>query len=230
MTPSSSDRKRVVITGVGVSAPNGVGTSRFWESLVAGRTGIGPITAFDASEHCSQIAGQVDDLDVSSISKKVVKRSARFVLLSLVASQEALAQSGLTGEDELERVAVVIGSGIGGFEVSEREHKAFVERGVTKFHPLTVPMIIPNMAAGTIAMETGCRGPNMCVTTACASGTNSIGTALDLIRNGRADAALAGGAESTISPSATACCAHCRRATTHPRPHRVRSASTVMVS
>lgn len=200
MSPSHSHEKRVVVTGVGVCAPNGTGAARFWENLVAGRSGIGPISAFDASQHCSRIAGEVSDFDTGDISKKVIKRSARFVLLSLVASQEALAQSGLTGEAVRENVAVVIGSGIGGFEVSEREHQAFVERGIGKFHPLTVPMIIPNMAAGTIAMETGCRGPNMCVTTACASGANSIGTALDLIRNGRTDVALAGGAESTISP------------------------------
>lgn len=200
MTPDHNRSRRVVVTGSGVCAPNGVGAAHFADNLIAGKSGIGPTTLFDASQHCSRIAGEVSEFDPSHLSRKVVKRSARFVLLALVAAQEALAQAGLGDEADLEQTAVVIGSGIGGFEVSEREHQLFVERGMGRYNPLTVPMIIPNMAAGTIAMETGCRGPNMCVTTACASGANSIGTAFDLIRNGRAETAVAGGAESTISP------------------------------
>jgi 3-oxoacyl-[acyl-carrier-protein] synthase II len=193
--------RRVVVTGLGVCAPNGTGIAAFWDHLVAGCSGIGPITAFDASKLCSRIAGQVDDLDAERrLSPKIRKRTARFAQLALVAAQEALDHAAFPADFDREDVAVIVGSGIGGFEHLEAEHQAFVERGPGKFHPLTVPMIIPNMAAGMIAMETGCRGPNMCVTTACASGAHSIGTALDMLRAGRVDVALAGSAECTISP------------------------------
>jgi 3-oxoacyl-[acyl-carrier-protein] synthase II len=189
----------VVVTGLGVCAPNGVGVDAFWKALLAGRSGIGPIKAFDASKHCSRIAGEVD-FDVSSLPKRLVKRTARFAQMAVLAAHESLAHAGLEEGSALEECAVVVGSGIGGFEVSEAEHTSFVERGLGKYNPLTVPMIIPNMGAGMIAMETGARGPNMGVTSACASGANAIGTAFDLVRQGRCETALAGASESTISP------------------------------
>ena len=130
----------------------------------------------------------------------MLKRSARFTQLALVAAREALEHARLPEDGGREGVAVVVGTGAGGFEVIEREHEAFLSRGAGHFAPLTVPMVIPDMAAGVVAMETGCRGPNLGIVTACASGANAIGTALDLIRCGRADAALAGSTESTLSP------------------------------
>jgi 3-oxoacyl-[acyl-carrier-protein] synthase II len=143
------------------------------------------------------------DLDAEHrIPPRALKRSARFTQLALVAAFECLEDSGLEAGAARENVAVVAGSGIGGFEFLNREHEVFLSRGPGRFHPLTVPIIIPNMAAGAIAMETECRGPNLCVTTACASGASSIGTALDLLRCGRCDVAIAGGAESTISACA----------------------------
>jgi 3-oxoacyl-[acyl-carrier-protein] synthase II len=193
--------RRVVVTGMGVCAANGTGVPVFWESLKAGRSGIGPITAFEATGLCSRIAGQVDDLDAESkLGAKIRKRTARFAQLALVAAHEAVTHAGWPEDFDRENVAVVVGSGIGGFDHLEREHQAFVEKGIGRFHPLTVPMIIPNMAAGAIAMDTGCKGPNFCPVTACASGAHAIGNAMDLLRAGRAEVAIAGSAECTISP------------------------------
>jgi len=190
---------RVVVTGLGVVSSIGTGVDRFWDSLVHGRSGIGPITLFDASRLRSRIAGEVRDLEAGPpIASKVVKRSARFTQLGLSAALEAIASAGLPEGSWREDVAVVVGSGIGGFEYLMHEHEVFLARGPASFAVVTVPAIIPNMAAGTIAMETGCRGVNLCLATACAAGAQSIGTALDLIRNGRAQVAVAGGAESTI--------------------------------
>jgi 3-oxoacyl-[acyl-carrier-protein] synthase II len=195
--------RRVVVTGLGVCAPNGTGVSAFWDSLVHGRSGIGPIQAFDASALRSRIAGEVRDFHPNGgISPKTLKRTARFTHLALVAAQEAVAMAQLPNGDSRENAAVVVGSGIGGFDTLEREHENFLTRGPGRFAPQTVPMIIPDMAAGAIAIETGCRGPNLCLSTACASGAHALGTALDLIRQGRCEVALAGAAECTISPFA----------------------------
>ena len=179
-------RRRVAVTGLGVCAPNGVGVPAFWAALAAGRSGIGPITLFDASGLRSRIAGEVRDFEPAArLAPKTVKRSARFTQLALTAALEAVEGARLPDGDDREDVAVIVGSGIGGFDMLMREHALFLERGPGRFAPLTVPMIIPNMAAGAIAMETGCRGPNLCLSTACATGAHSLGTALDLIRAGR---------------------------------------------
>jgi 3-oxoacyl-[acyl-carrier-protein] synthase II len=197
------NRRRVVVTGLGVVAPIGIGLEAFWDSLMAGRSGIGPITFFDASRFKSRIAGEIKDFDPEKyMSAKTAKRSARFARLAIAAGLEALQQSGvgtLAGEKGA-RGAVVLGSGIGAFDMFEEEHEAFLTKGQGKFHPLTVPMIIPNAAAGMLATETGFRGPNFSVSTACATGGTALGTALDLIRAGRADVAIAGSSESTMSP------------------------------
>jgi 3-oxoacyl-[acyl-carrier-protein] synthase II len=198
---SGGMKRRVAVTGLGVCAPNGVGVPAFWEALAAGRSGIGPITLFDASGLRSRIAGEVRGFDPAArLAPKTVKRSARFAQLALTAALEAVESARLPEGESRDGVAVVVGSGIGGFDMLEREHAVFLARGPGRCAPLAVPMIIPNMAAGAIAMETGCRGPNLCLSTACATGAHSLGTAFDLIRSGRADAALAGSAESTISP------------------------------
>ncbi len=195
-------RPQVVVTSLGVSSSVGTGVPKFWDALCAGRSGIGPITLFDASNLRSRIAGEVLDMDIERVvDSKMIRRSARFTQLALVAAIEAFENSGIARESR-DEVAVVVGSGIGGFDMLEREHEVFLTRGPGKFAPLTVPMIIPNMAAGMIAIESGARGVNLCVSTACASGAHSIGTALDLIRSGRSEVVLAGGAESTVSPFA----------------------------
>jgi len=197
---------RVVVTGLGVVAPNGTGVEAFWDALIAGRSGVRPIASFDASPLRSRIAGECVDFDADArLSPRTAKRTARFAQLGLGAALEAVAHAGLAGDDAADvrdRAAIVLGSGIGGFDFCEREHESFIAKGPGRFHPLTVPIIIPNAAAGMLAMEIGSRGPNFCVTSACASGANSIGTALDLLRSGRAEVAFAGAAESTISPYA----------------------------
>ncbi len=199
-------QRRIVVTGLGVCAPNGTGVEAYWSALLAGRSGVRPIAAFDASLLRSRIAGEVVDFDADTrLSPKTAKRTARFSQLALGAALEAVESAGLAGDDAADvrdRSAIIVGSGIGAFDFFEREHIPFLEKGPGKFHPLTVPLVIPNAAAGIIAMEIGSHGPNFCVTSACASGANSIGTALDLLRSGRADVALAGAAESTISPFA----------------------------
>jgi 3-oxoacyl-[acyl-carrier-protein] synthase II len=190
----------VVVTGLGVCASNGVGVPAFLASLRAGRSGIGPITSFDASALRSRIAGEVLDLHATErLPSKTVRRTARFAQLAIIAAEEALAHAGIPLGENRDDIAVVIGTGAGGFDVIEREHQAFLTKGPTHFSPFTVPMVIPNMAAAGVALETGCRGPNLCVTTACAAGAHSIGTALDLLRLGRAEVAIAGSTESTIS-------------------------------
>jgi 3-oxoacyl-[acyl-carrier-protein] synthase II len=186
-----------------VVASNGSGVPRFWDALIHGRSGLGPITRFDATALRTRIAGEVKDFEPGGLAdNKTFRRSARFTQLALAAAIEALDQAGLTEAPDREDAAVVVGSGIGGFDYLMEEHRSFLERGPGRFKPLTVPMIIPNMAAGAVAMETGCRGPNLCTTTACAAGANAIGTALDLIRDGRASWAVAGGAECTLEPFA----------------------------
>ncbi len=196
MTPG-----RVVVTGVGVASPVGTGRDRYFEGLTSGRSGIGPITRFDASPLRSRIAGEVRDLDLSGLDTKTLKRSSRFTHLALVAAAEALEQSGLEA-DGREPAAVVIGTGIGGFDDLEREHALFLAHGPERFNPLTVPMIIPNMAAGRVAIAYGMRGPCLCPSVACATGAYAIGQAFDLIRAGRVPIAVAGSTESTISPFA----------------------------
>ena len=203
MRRAGAHGERVVVTGLGVVASNGSGVTAFWDALVNGRSGLGPITRFDASALRTRIAGEVKDFDPSGLrDNKTFRRSARFTQLALAAAFEALNDAALAAAPDREGAAVVVGSGIGGFDYLMQEHESFLKRGPGRFKPLTVPMIIPNMAAGAIAMETGCRGPNLCTTTACAAGSNAIGTALDLIRDGRAEWALAGGAECTIEPFA----------------------------
>jgi 3-oxoacyl-[acyl-carrier-protein] synthase II len=194
--------RRVMVTGLGVCASVGTGVETFWDALVNGRSGIGPFTHFDASDLRVRIAGEVLDADLESrIAPRTLKRTARFTQLALVAAQEALGRAGLPAEGR-DGVGIVMGSGIGGFEVLEREHVTFLERGPGRFAPLTVPMVIPNMAAGVLAMETECRGPNLSLSTACATGAHAIGTAMDLIRSGRCEVAIAGASESTLSPFA----------------------------
>lgn len=191
------------MTGLGICSPVGTGVETVWKNLLEGKSGIGPTRAFDAANLRSRIAGEVTDFEPEKLfSRKLLKRTARFSQLALAATNEALSNSGLAGSGDLESVAVIVGSGIGGFDLQEREHQVFLSKGPASFAPFTIPMVIPNVAAGVIAIETGCRGPNLCIATACATGAHSIGTAFDMVRHGRVDVAVAGSSESTISPYA----------------------------
>ncbi len=194
--------ERVVVTGMGVVSCIGTDVPSFWQALTSGKSGIGPIQSFDASALSTRIAGEVKNF---SFDAKLGKRMDRFAQFAFSAGQQALAQAGLMPEGsgashvDPERIGVCVGTGIGGEPFLETQHTKFLEKGPGRFHPLTVPIIISNMASANLAIHNKLHGPSLCVSTACATGNHSIGTALDLIRYGRADAMLAGGTESVMT-------------------------------
>lgn len=195
-------KHRVVVTGTGVVSPLGQGTLVFWQKLLAGANGIEPLSAFDASQYNTQIAGEVKDFDILPlVEKKNARRMARFTQFAISATAEAIHQSGLViSPEHAHRVGVNIGCGIGGLQMVEEQHTILREKGPHRVSPLLIPMFIPNMAAGQVAIFTGAKGPNSCVVTACASATHAIGDAFRLLQRGEADAMLTGGTESAITP------------------------------
>lgn len=194
--------RRVVITGVGLVSPLGVGTEANWEALCAGRSGIGPITHFDASQYACRIAGQVQAFDpLQFIEKKDVKKMDVFIQFAIAASQFAIDDARLSvTEDIAPRVGVFIASGIGGFSTIEREHKALLEGGPRKISPFFIPAAIINLAAGQVSIRFGAKGPNSATCTACSASAHAIGDALEIIRRDRADIMIAGGSEAAITP------------------------------
>ncbi|MEK6697788.1 MAG: beta-ketoacyl-ACP synthase II [Nitrospirota bacterium] len=193
-------KRRVVVTGVGMVTPVGLDTEKTWEGLINGKSGIGPITQFDDKEMPTQIAGEVKGFDPAAyIEPKEIKKMDRFIHLAIAAGQMAMDDSGLKITPEnAERVGVVVSAGMGGLPAIERYHKAYLEKGYRKISPFFIPMLIINEAAGNISMRFGAKGPNICVVTACATGTHSIGDAFKWIQRGDADAMIAGGTESCI--------------------------------
>ncbi|HEX9778926.1 MAG TPA: beta-ketoacyl-ACP synthase II [Geopsychrobacteraceae bacterium] len=196
--------RRVVVTGVGLVSPLGTGVDKNWNALMAGQSGIGPVTRFDASDLPTRIAGEVKDFNAEDfIEKKEIKKMDLFIQYGLAASEMALQDSGLEITDEnAERVGVLVGSGLGGLPTIEKYHSALLERGYKKITPFFIPMLIINLAPGHISMRFGAKGPNLSSVSACATGTNSIGDAYHMIARGDADAMFAGGTESTITPLA----------------------------
>ena len=194
-------RRRVVITGIGLISPVGLDTASTWEALLAGRSGIGPITHFDVSEFPSQIAGEVRGFEPERfMDRKDVRKMDTFTHFAVAASGEALQDAGLTIDDELApRIGVYIGSGIGGLPLLERTHREVLERGPRKISPFFIPGMLVNLASGQVSIIYGAKGPNLSVATACATGTHAIGESMRLIRDGQADAMIAGGTESAIS-------------------------------
>jgi len=194
--------RRVVITGVGLVSPLGVGTEANWEALCAGRSGIGPITHFDASQYACRIAGQVQGFDpLQFVEKKDVKKMDVFIQFAIAASQFAIDDARLSvTEDIAPRVGVFIASGIGGFSTIEREHKALLEGGPRKISPFFIPAAIINLAAGQVSIRFGAKGPNSATCTACSASAHAIGDALEIIRRDRADIMIAGGSEAAITP------------------------------
>ena len=195
-------RRRVVVTGIGLVSPLATGTDATWREILAGRSGIGPITLFDASRHTTRFAGEVTDFDpLTWIDKKDVKKCGRFIQFAIAATTMAVEGSGLRiGADNAERVGVAIGSGIGGFEVIEREHKILLERGPERVSPFFILSSIVNLAAGQVSVRLGAKGPNSAVATACTTGAHAIGDAFRLIQGGYADAMICGGSEACITP------------------------------
>ena len=196
------ERRRVVVTGMGCVTPVGTGVKNFWKSLLDGVCGIGPITRFDASEHATRIAGEIPDFDPELyMERKEAKRMDRFTQLSVAASKLAVEDSGLViDESNADMVGVLIGSGIGGCETWADQEITIYEKGPKRVSPFFVPMLISDMAAGMVSIIHGAKGPNLAITTACASGTHSIGEAYRIIERGDADAMIAGGAEAAIDP------------------------------
>ena len=200
------ERRRVVVTGVGLVSPLGVGTAENWQALLEGKSGIGPITRFDASEYPTRIAGEVKGFDpLNYVDKKDVKKSDAFIHYALGATHFALEDSGLViDESNADRVGVVIGSGIGGLPLIEQMHHTLIERGPNRVSPFFIPGLIVNMAAGQVSIRYNARGPNTSPATACTTGLHAVGDAFRLIQMGEADAMIAGGTEAVITPLAVA--------------------------
>ena len=199
-------KKRVVITGMGAITPVGNSVTEFWDSIRAGRVGIGPITKFDTSEYKVKIAAEVKDFQAKDhMDFKAAKRMEPFSQYAVAAAKEAFADAGIDMEKEDPfRVGVMVGSGIGSLQVVEREYTKIMEKGPSRVNPLMVPLMISNMAAGNVSIQLGARGKCTNVVTACASGTNSIGDAFRAIQYGDADVMVAGGTESAICPTGVA--------------------------
>ena len=196
--------RRVVVTGVGMVTPVGLDTETSWEGLIAGKSGIGPITQFDDKVIPTQIAGEVKGFDAAKyIEAKEIKKMDRFIHLALAASQMAMDDAKLViSPENADHIGVIAGAGIGGLPAIERSYRAYMEKGYRRITPFFIPMAIINELAGHISMRFGAKGPNISVVTACATGTHSIGDAFKWIQRGDADAMIAGGAEATICPLA----------------------------
>ena len=190
------------MTGAGIVSPLGIGTEANWEALCAGRSGIGTITRFDASQFSARIAGEVKDFDpLRFIDKKDVKKMDVFIQLAIAASQFAMEDAKLTiAPDIATRAGVFIASGIGGFSTIEREHKALLEGGPRRISPFFIPATIINLAAGQVSIRFGAKGPNSATCTACSASAHAIGDAFEIIKRDDADIMIAGGSESAITP------------------------------
>ena len=195
------NKHRIVVTGLGVVSPVGTGTKTFWTSLIEGKSGISPITHFDASEFECRISGKVTDYDpLNHFSSKEARHLASFTQYAVVATREAIAQAQLDLKNvDLDRMSILIGSGIGSMRTMEVEYQKFLDRGPGKISPFFIPRIIINEAAGQVSIDTGARGPATCVVTACATATNAIGDAFRLMQYGEADIVVAGGTESATT-------------------------------
>jgi 3-oxoacyl-[acyl-carrier-protein] synthase II len=194
--------RRVVVTGVGLVSPLGVGTAANWEALIAGRSGIGPITRFDATQFACRIAGEVGGFDpLQFIEKKDVKKMDVFIQFAIAATDFAMRDARLTiGPELAPRVGVFIASGIGGFSTIEREHKALLEGGPRRISPFFIPAAIINLAAGQVSIRVGAKGPNSATCTACSASAHAIGDAWEVIRRCDAEVMIAGGSEAAITP------------------------------
>jgi 3-oxoacyl-[acyl-carrier-protein] synthase II len=196
----------VVVTGVGLISPVGIGTEATWGALLAGRSGVGPITRFDAAAYPTRIAAEVKGFDPTDyVEKKDVKKSDTFIHYAIAAAGFALADSGLAIDGgNAERVGVIIGSGIGGLPLIEQMDRILIERGPDRVSPFFIPGLIVNMAAGQVSIRTGAKGPNSAPCTACTTGLHAVGDAFREVQDGRADAMIAGGSEAVITQLAVA--------------------------
>ena len=198
-------KRRVVITGVGLVTPLGNDTQETWQGLLAGRSGVAPITRFDASRFPTTFAAEVKNFDPSLyIEKKEIKKMDTFIHYALAASEHAMKDAGFSRweDDEGDRVGVIIGSGIGGFSSIETEHATLLEHGPKRISPFFIPSSIINLAAGRVSIRFGARGPNCAPCTACSAGSHAIGDSFRIVERGDADVMIAGGSEAAITPLA----------------------------
>jgi 3-oxoacyl-[acyl-carrier-protein] synthase II len=200
-------RRKVVITGLGVIAPNGIGKDAFWEALKEGKSGIGKITRFDASSYPSQIAGEVNGFDpIDYMSPKSARRIDRFVQFALAAARMAVEDAGLKIEKENpERMGTMVGTAMGGYEFAEYQHSILLEKGLSRVSPFLIIAVFVTACSSQIAMEFGLKGACATISTACASGTNAIGNAFESICNDKADIMIAGGSDATVTPLIFGC-------------------------
>jgi 3-oxoacyl-[acyl-carrier-protein] synthase II len=198
------EKRRVVVTGIGMISPLGARTDRTWQGLLEGRSGVSRISRFDASEYACQIAGEVPDFNPEEwIEKKEIKKSDRFIHYAIAASQMAMDDANLTiSEDIAEQTGVIIGSGIGGLPLIEEMHLKLMEKGPSRISPFFIPGLIVNLAAGQVSIRFGAKGPNEAPATACATGAHAIGDSFKVIQRGDADVMICGGSEAVISPLA----------------------------
>lgn len=199
---STIHKRRVVVTGVGLVSPLGIGTEETWEALLAGKSGAAPITLFDASQFSTRFACEVKGFDpLNYIEKKEVKKMGRFIHFAIAASDFAMKQAGLHVDESVsERVGVYIGSGIGGFDVIEREHIELLKSGPRKISPFFIPSAIVNLASGQVSIRYNAKGPNSATCTACSSSAHAVGDSVRLIQHGDADVMISGGSEAAITP------------------------------
>jgi 3-oxoacyl-[acyl-carrier-protein] synthase II len=196
------NREKIVITGLGVLAPNGNNVNEYWSSLVKGKSGISPITYFDSSNHRVKIAGELRGFNPENVlDPKELRKLDPFSTYALVATNEAVLMSGLDSEKlDLDRIGVTIGTGVGGIQTLEEQHSNIENKGARRVSPQFVPKMISNIAGGHLSIKWGFRGPNQTVTSACASATDAIGMAMRLIMSGDADVMITGGTEASITP------------------------------
>jgi len=200
-SPALAPGRRVVVTGLGMLCGVGIGTEEAWQGLLAGRSGIGPITLFDASQHACRFAGEVKGFEpLNWVEKKELKKMGRFIQFALAATDFAMKSAQLTLTPELAaRTGVYIGSGIGGFDVIEREHCVLLQSGPRKISPFFIPATIINLAAGYVSIRTGAKGPNSATATACSASAHAVGDSFKIIARGDADLMICGGTEAAIT-------------------------------
>lgn len=204
--------KRVMVTGLGTVSPVGIGVDSFWKSLVNGNSGVRRITHFDPANHDCQIAAEVKDFDpLKWIEKKEVRKMDLFARYALAAAMMAVEHGDLkVNEKNRDRVGVLVGTGMGGIPMLVEQHSILLEKGPDRVSPFFIPGIIPNISSGRISMQLGARGPNSCVSTACATGNHAIGDCFRIIQRGEADVMLAGGTEAVIAPLCVAGFSACK--------------------
>jgi len=195
-------KRKVVVTGVGLVTPCGIGIDNVWNNILSGQSGIGPLTRFDTTRFDTKFAGEIKEFNPENYTQpKEVKKMDLFIQYALAAAQIAVNDAGLDmSREDSERVGVVVGTGLGGLPTIEKYHSVFLERGPGRITPFFIPMLIANEAPGHIAIQHGIKGPNLCIVTACATGAHSIGEACRIIQYGDADVMVAGGSEANLTP------------------------------